>query len=88
MKGRNILKGKTVNCTINDIAPTLLYLHDLPLLENMDGGVLNEVFDKKQISEFKIKKIPNIQKKYSDGKGVSAAEQEKIAEKLKDLGYL
>lgn len=86
--GPNIKKGEKIrNIRIIDIAPTVLYLFGLPISRKIDGRVLYEIFespkkrevigDEYQGDTFEFKK-----------KVYSREEEEKIKERLKNLGYL
>ncbi len=45
MKGPGTRAGRLPSVTVYDVAPTLLYLYDLPLGENMDGEPLRAALD-------------------------------------------
>jgi len=67
----------------------LLYLHDLPVLGDMDGRVLFEALTDKFICNHKvlietarhIKSLPGTEQQ-------SSADQKEIEQRLRDLGYL
>lgn len=90
IKGPQIKKGHQIqDAHIYDIMPTVLYLFDLPIAEDMDGKVLTEVFDKKFLKERPIRFI----KSYEDntikirGKKDEALDK-KTLEELRALGYI
>jgi len=57
--GPDIKKGYNINPKIYDLAPTILYIFDLPIPNDVDGRVLKEVFEEN--SQFARKEI-----KYED----------------------
>lgn len=72
--GPNIKKGQIINPKIYDIAPTILYMNDVPIPKDMDGKVLIEIFNEN--SEIIKKSI-----KYADYNN----EYELIKNKIKKL---
>ena len=93
MKGIFIMTGPlcsncdSVKARIIDITPTILYLMGLPVLEEMDGRVLEDIMDPAYLKLNPIKRIT------SWGYGgesspYSSEDEEKIKEGLKGLGYL
>ena len=83
--GETIKTGQNFQANIQDIAPTLLTMLGIPVLKDMDGEVLFDIFQQK----------PTVQ--YTEAKGTaapvkdagySAAEEEQIQQHLADLGYL
>jgi predicted AlkP superfamily phosphohydrolase/phosphomutase len=89
MKGKNIRKGIKISAKAIDIAPTLLYLHNLPLLDDMDGRVLKKAFTEELKS---IRKIQTVKTTIFTGKKekhkYSKAELQEIEKRLHELGYL
>ncbi|WP_255196507.1 alkaline phosphatase family protein [Halorarius litoreus] len=83
MSGERLEQGN-VQGTVNDITPTLLHLHDIPLLEGFDGHVLPGILDPgespKIIEQYEIddERMPN--KNFEDDSSVK--------QRLKDLGYM
>ena len=90
IRGGMIKKNNQIkNAEIIDLAPTILYLLGVPLLEDMDGRILNEVFK----DDFLEANTPAYQGERDDAKGnqddaYSIDEAEKIHERLRGLGYL
>jgi predicted AlkP superfamily phosphohydrolase/phosphomutase len=67
-----------------DVAPTVLHLLDLPVPTDMDGRVLEEIFETPRSVRHETpgRIVPRTQK------GYSAAEAEAIEQRLKSLGYV
>ncbi len=92
MKGKDIKKGRPMDgANIMDFAPTVLYLMDSPIPDDMDGKVLTEAFNESHIKE----SPPRFTKQSgqsSDGPKTHTAsskeESEAVAARLRDLGYL
>ena len=78
-----------MNATAVDIAPTLFYLHDLPVLDDMDGRVLLESLTDKFIYNHEVL-IETVEhgKTRLEANQRSEAEQKEIEQRLRDLGYL
>lgn len=90
IKGPNIKKGHQIkDAHIYDILPTVLYLFDLPVAEDMDGEVLTEVFDKKFLKERPIRFIKSYEDetKRINGKKDETLDKKKL-EELRALGYI
>ncbi|RLG45712.1 MAG: hypothetical protein DRN92_06475 [Thermoproteota archaeon] len=89
VKGKAIKQSDQLSVTTVDVAPTLLYLHGLPILQDMDGRVLKEVLTDNFIREHKvlIKSIED-ESLSETGPYQNKAEQEEIEQRLRDLGYL
>lgn len=87
MHGPLCRKCNSIKPRMIDVAPTILYLMGLPVLEEMDGRVLDEVIDTAYLKSRPIKMISSVE--YSaKGSFYSAEAEEKIKESLKGLGYL
>lgn len=87
MSGPFCRKQDSTSPRIIDITPTVLYLMGVPLLEGMDGRVLEELIDPGYIESHPIKRS-----RYSgddkDGLHYSKEDEDKIVDSLKGLGYL
>lgn len=88
--GPRIKKGETISgATQYDIAPTLLYLQDHPVPEDMDGKVLTDVFREDFLSRSSIrysKPLEDLSK--TPGIELDTEETRKIEERLRGLGYI
>ncbi|MEK6635384.1 MAG: alkaline phosphatase family protein [Planctomycetota bacterium] len=89
-KGAGIRKGVEITgAEIIDMSPTILYMMGLPIPEDMDGKVLNDIFKSECCEEGKIRteKTATGAKK-NDYEGYSESEAKKVEERLKNLGYI
>jgi predicted AlkP superfamily phosphohydrolase/phosphomutase len=76
--GPDIKEGLKINAKIYDLAPTILHIFDIPIPNDIDGKVLNEIF--KKDSEY-LKRKP----KYSKLGSFKKPEDEKLKSVIKDL---
>jgi predicted AlkP superfamily phosphohydrolase/phosphomutase len=90
-QGPGIRKHTFQNANVLDITPTLLYLLNLPVAQDMDGKVLMEVFQKELFKGKPVayidsydKIVPPTVKKIEVNQGL----EEQNTEELKALGYL
>ena len=90
--GPVFVKGESLaGATIMDLAPTILYLLGVPIPKEMDGKVMEQVFDpgflKSNIMKYEEKSSmePSITEQ---DQAYSEEEAEKIRERLEGLGYL
>lgn len=72
---------------IMDLAPTILYSMNLPIPEDMDGKVLQEIFQEQTHREPLYKKAAVLAFS-ADEESYSSDEEDSIRERLKALGYL
>ncbi len=75
---------------INDIAPTLLHLFNLPVPDDMDGRVLSEVFTARDGGPRPVRyqTVGSSDSRGDDEGTYSDEESRKIQERLQSLGYL
>ena len=73
--------------TVLDFAPTLLYLFGIPIPDDMDGRVLEGIFDK-DISVIKRKENVTLNKAENASRSLEEDEIALIEERLKKLGYI
>ncbi len=71
--------------SIADVSPIILYLNELPIGSDMDGKVPMEIFHKEYIFKDIIKSYDNIVPPELETGEIN---EDKIKEKLKDLGYI
>ncbi|TKX74493.1 hypothetical protein EXE46_09025 [Halorubrum sp. GN11_10-6_MGM] len=84
--GPDIESGSDLEARIYDIAPTLLYLHDQPIPEEMDGDVLFDVFESGEI-DGQTERVP-IDTLVEKGDDVERDDDEEVQQRLEDLGYI
>ncbi len=90
IRSGNVVRG----ARIIDLAPTILHLLDVPVPEDMDGRVLDEIFtDDAPAPAARLTAVAAAERELvpagaDDGDGYSAADEEKVAERLKSLGYM
>jgi predicted AlkP superfamily phosphohydrolase/phosphomutase len=89
--GKNIHRGCLINgATLVDIAPTALHLLDLPIPEDMDGEVLEAMFEEEWIKNHPVQYVGKKSESTptETEKRLSADEIEMVKRKLRGLGYL
>jgi hypothetical protein len=88
LKGTNIKKGVTLNKECIDITPTVLYLLQTPIPQDIDGKILTDAFEPEYVESNPVKYeevVAGIEQfKYT----LSKEENEDIKKRLKMLGYL
>ena len=89
--GPGIKKGERIDrATIYDVAPTILHILGFPIPKDVDGRVLKEVFEenselaKRSVTYEKEESLLEEDKEEKH----SLSDQEKVAERLKILGYM
>lgn len=91
MKGKHIKKNMEIRgAHIMDMGPTILYLMNVPIPEDMDGKVLTEVFEDSFKNSHPVKYNKNhveVQKK-EEIEVYSEEDIESVRKKLHGLGYL
>lgn len=89
--GKGVFKeGQTINnAHIQDLAPTILYMMNLNIPEDMDGKVLLDLFTTKFNTDHKIDyKHSNGMKQESIGSLLTEEEHAELIERMQDLGYV
>ena len=89
--GDNVVKGEKINASIIDIAPTILYDMGLPVYKEMDGKVLKGLFSSGFQSSHKIEYsdiLPQTAAETGRKAAYSVSDEQEIAGRLRDLGYL
>lgn len=80
-------EGECVGPGLEDIAPTILTLLGVPVLDEMDGQPLDEMFED-GLSPVDHLSASEIETELADGHEYSAEDDERIRQRLDDLGYL
>ena len=78
-------EGPVIN--IQDVAPTMLYLLDLPVARNMDGRVMASIFEPQYVAQrpcFVVSHYDQIPQETV----VSDEQRESLEKKLRNLGYI
>ena len=88
--GPDIRKGGSVtNVRVYDIAPTVLYLQDQPVLTDMDGKVLSDIFEDEYVRQHPVRTAaPEASAASTDAPGLDAEDEKIIEQRLRDLGYI
>lgn len=82
-------EGEVDNPGIVDLAPTILYMYGLPVPRDMDGRVLTEIFRDESLEgkeSVKFQEPKEFRKEFV--KEEIKRDEDKIKERLSDLGYL
>ena len=87
--GPHIKPGIRGEISIYDIAPTILYLQDHPVFQDMDGKVLIDIFKDEYVSRHPVRQIepPDI-KSHEPMQKLDEEERHKVEERLRGLGYI
>lgn len=92
MKGDGVIKNTLIqNLQIIDIAPTLLYLLNLPVPADMDGKVMADAFFQEFLKLNKIQisdDLSDKNRRKKENTSYSPEEESALRETLKKLGYL
>ena len=73
---------------ILDLAPTILYALNVPIPKDMDGRVLQDIFQESFLQDRPIAYSEPLGTSHHRGKELTSEEEENIREKLRSLGYL
>jgi predicted AlkP superfamily phosphohydrolase/phosphomutase len=75
---------------IEDIAPTLLHMCDVPVPRYMDGQVMEDAFEEDWLAEHPVTLVGEeaFVGKQTDGPSMTVEEEELLKERLRGLGYL
>ena len=92
MKGGPLRRAAALSkAHITDVAPTLLHLMGVPVPPEMDGSVLLEAFEEEFTEAHRVQYGAGREPAHSvngSGSAYTAAEAERIKERLKGLGYI
>lgn len=87
--GKHFEKRKTIDgARIYDIAPTVLYLLDIPIPDDMDGKVLEDAISRDFLIKNPIKKGVAATSEEGASRGFNLEETIAIKDRLKGLGYI
>ncbi len=87
--GKNIKKGKIIkNAQIIDLAPTILYMMDQAIPEDMDGKVLTEIFEDDYVQTQRPRYFTEKTKYEKEAQEFGGEDAEIIKKRLKGLGYI
>jgi predicted AlkP superfamily phosphohydrolase/phosphomutase len=84
LKGSTFKSGVNISANIIDITPTLLAALNLPVTDDMDGEIINTAF--KENPHIQYEQASQIHS--TDKHTFSQEEEDQIAARLADLGYL
>lgn len=80
--------GKIDGAAIGDIAPSILYLLDVPIPEGTDGRVLEGLFDEKLLSSRGIAYSGHAGESEKRPSAPDKSETDQMMEQLRNLGYI
>ncbi len=87
--GRGIKRDyHLLSAHILDVTPTILYALDAPIPRDMDGKVLQDIFEESFLEDRPIRYGEPLGPSRAPEKDLTAEEQESMREKLRSLGYL
>ncbi|MCB8943689.1 MAG: alkaline phosphatase family protein [Ardenticatenaceae bacterium] len=91
-QGPYIQKNEVKNCSLIDLAPTILYLLDQPIPPDMDGRVITDILAADYLTQRPVQfgDVPATVDEMPDilTDGYSDEEEEEIQEQLRQLGYI
>lgn len=87
--GPSIQRGKAASAAhITDLTPTMLHLMGQPLVDDMDGRVLEEIVDPAFMRENAVRTVAATGGHEASDADLTADETGEIKERLRELGYL
>ncbi|MCO5185736.1 MAG: alkaline phosphatase family protein [Anaerolineae bacterium] len=87
--GNHITPGVAVDgATLVDLAPTILHLMSAPVPEQMDGRILDEVIAVDYTPQIPDQHVYEMAYANGDVPGLSEAEKQIVADRLRGLGYV
>ncbi len=87
-KGPDIKAANDIKAHIMDLAPTILYNMGLPLLESMDGEIINSAFREEFSSVHDVKKVSKDDLGLNIEKDKDGSDDDEMKKRLKGLGYV
>jgi len=91
ISGPGVVGGKLETSHIVDLAPTILYRLGYPVPVSMDGKVIQQAFTADYLAAHPIQSGPPVNvstDENEDGGRFNQTEEDKVMNRLKDLGYL
>jgi len=88
LTGPFIKKGKTLNGEVVDVAPTILYLLQIPIQSDMDGKILTEAIEPTYLRLNPIRREQVTPETDLTRYQFSREEEEEVKARLRALGYL
>jgi len=82
------VSDETVQGSVMDIAPTALYLLGLPIPEDLEARLLEEVLETAMLREHPPAAGPPLPAREAAEAALSAEDRAKVEERLRELGYL
>jgi predicted AlkP superfamily phosphohydrolase/phosphomutase len=88
--GPGIQHDNSISAGLVDIVPTLSYYMDLPIDQNTDGKIVQQLFTEEFLSKNPLPKKTNIDQMAKTGreKIYSQEDQDQIRRRLEELGYM
>ena len=87
--GPAIRSGVRVPCSIYDVAPTALYLRDLPVPSGMDGSLVTDVLEPEHLDANPVRMTPSdVEDGRTKSVELSPEDQKLIEDRLRGLGYI
>ena len=86
LQGPGIKQGLELSAEITDVTPTMLALMGIPLSSDLDGNPLTEAMDPEFVTANPVRRYQEAP--YGECPKGEEENEEKLQERLKDLGYL
>src|SRR5437870_12551098 len=87
--GKSFKKGEEIRgARLLDMAPTILHLLGQPVPGDMDGRVLEELFEPSFLAQNSVRRSCGDDSGSQQGAEYSAEESAIVEQRLKDLGYI
>ncbi|NIM94629.1 MAG: hypothetical protein GTO18_13090 [Anaerolineales bacterium] len=89
MNGPGVRRGKEIGpIRIFDFAPTIIYCLGIPIPDDMDGEVITDAFESGVIEQRPVVTISTPSTRMRQGAALSDSEEQKVKDRLRDLGYI
>lgn len=86
--GQGARTGGETHARLIDMAPTILYLLGLPVPDDMDGRVIEEIIDPSVLEAMPVTSLDTSGMAGTTGGGLTDDEEEELRARLEGLGYL